>query len=69
MPTATLAKMVRDPRSGQLHLPNETVTILAVIRNLDRTLLMVRWQGGGDCMVFPDDLYKGPASQPLSGLW
>ena len=56
MPTATLAKMVRDPRSGQLHLPNEAVAILAVIRNLDRTLLKVRWQAGGDCMVFLDDL-------------
>ena len=56
MPTATLAKMVRDPRSGQLHLPNEAVAILAVFKNLDRTLLKVRWQAGGDCMVFPDDL-------------
>ena len=69
MPTATLAKMVRDPRSGQLHLPNEPVAILAVIKNLDRTLLKVRWQAGGDCMVFPDDLDEGSASQQFSCLW
>ncbi len=50
MSTATLARMVRDP------LPNETVAVLSVIRNLDRTLLKVRWQAGGDCVVFPDDL-------------
>jgi len=56
MSTATLARMVRDPRSGEIHLPNETVAVLSVIRNLDRTLLRVRWQTGGDCVVFPDDL-------------
>jgi hypothetical protein len=56
MSTATLTKMVRDPRTGQIHLPNETVAILAVMKNLDRTLLKVRWRAGGDCMVFPDDL-------------
>ena len=60
MSTATLTKMVRDPRSGEIHLPNERVAILAVIRNLDRTLLNVRWQAGGDCMVFPDDLDERP---------
>jgi len=56
MSTATLTRMVRDPRSGEIHLPNETVAVLSVIRNLDRTLLKVRWQAGGDCVVFPDDL-------------
>ena len=56
MSTATLARMVRDPRSGEIHLPNETVAVLSVIRNLDRTLLKVRWQAGGDCVVFRDDL-------------
>jgi hypothetical protein len=58
MSTATLSRMVRDPRSGQVHLPNEQVLILAVMRNLDRELLKVRWQAGGDCMVFPDDLIE-----------
>ena len=56
MSTATLARMVRDPRSGEIHLPNETVAVLSVIRNLYRTLLKIRWQAGGDCVVFPDDL-------------
>jgi hypothetical protein len=54
--TATLAKVVRDPRSGEVHLPNEQVAIMSVLHNLDRTLLKVRWQAGGNCMVFPDDL-------------
>jgi hypothetical protein len=49
-------KVVRDPRSGEVHLPNERVAILRVAHNLDRTLLKVRWQSGGDCMVFPDDI-------------
>jgi hypothetical protein len=56
MNTATLAKMVRDPRSGEIHLPSEQVAIMGVMRNLDRTLLKVRWQTGGDCVVFPEDL-------------
>jgi len=56
MSTATLVRTIRDPRSGQVHLPNERVRVLAVMRNLDRTLLKVRWQAGGDCVVFPHDL-------------
>jgi len=49
-------KAVRDPRSGEVHLPNEQVAIMSVLRNLDRTLLKVRWQAGGNCMLFPEDL-------------
>jgi DNA-binding IscR family transcriptional regulator len=56
MNTATLVTSVRDPRSGELHRPSEEVTIMGVIRNLDRTLMKVRWQTGGDCMVFPEEL-------------
>jgi hypothetical protein len=53
---ATLQKLVRDPRSGEVHLPHECVEILRVIRNLDRALLRVKWQKGGDCIVFPNDI-------------
>lgn len=56
MSTATLGRMVRDPRSGQIHLPNERVQIVAVMRNVDRILLKVRWHAGGYCVVFPDEL-------------
>jgi hypothetical protein len=56
MTMATLQKLVRDPRSGEVHLPHECVEILGVIRNLDRTLLRVKWQKGGDCIVFPNDV-------------
>jgi hypothetical protein len=56
MDTATLASWVRDPRSGEVHLPSEKVTIIGVIRNLDRTLMKVRWHAGGDCVVFPEKL-------------
>jgi hypothetical protein len=56
MNTATLLKSVRDPRSGEVHLPREQVTIMSVMRNLDRTLMKVRWQAGGDCVVFPEEL-------------
>jgi hypothetical protein len=56
MNTATLVQCVRDPRSGKVHLPSEEVTVIDVIRNLDRTLMKVRWQAGGDCVVFPEEL-------------
>jgi hypothetical protein len=56
MNTATLVKWVRDPRSGEVHLPSEEVTIMAVIRNIDRTLMKVRWRAGGECVVFPEEL-------------
>jgi hypothetical protein len=56
MQTTTLVRIVRDPRSGEVHVPNERVSILAITQNLDRTLLRVRWEGGGDCVIFPDDV-------------
>jgi hypothetical protein len=58
MNTATLVKWVRDPRSGEVHLPSEEVTIMGVIRNMDRTLMKVRWRAGGECVVFPEELEK-----------
>jgi hypothetical protein len=56
MTTATLTKWVRDPRNGQVHLPREEVTIMGVLHNLDRTLLKVRWQAGGECVLFAEEL-------------
>jgi hypothetical protein len=56
MNTASLVQCVRDPRSGEVHLPSEEVTIIGVMRNLDRTLMKVRWQAGGDCVVFPEEV-------------
>jgi hypothetical protein len=29
---------------------------MSVMRDLDRTLLKVRWQAGSDCVVFLEDL-------------
>ena len=63
MTTATLNRAVRDPRSGEVHLPSERVAILSVIQNLDRTLLKVKWQAGGDCVVFPEELDQSQLSQ------
>jgi hypothetical protein len=56
--TATLVKWVREPCSGEVHLPREEIKVMSVIRylNLDRTLLRVSWQTGGECLVFPEEL-------------
>jgi hypothetical protein len=56
MTTATLQTSVRDPRSGAVHLPSEEVAIIGIIRNIDRTLLKVRWHAGGECLVFPEEV-------------
>ena len=56
MTTATRKRMIRDPRNGGVHLPSERVEIVRVMRNLDRTLVKVTWQAGGDCVLFPEDL-------------
>ncbi len=66
MQTTTLVRIVRDPRTGEAHVPNERVAILAITQNLDRTLLKVRWEAGGDCVVFPDDVDGLP--RPLSRI-
>jgi len=65
MQTTTLVRIVRDPRSGKVHVPNERVAILAITQNLDRTLLRVSWEAGGDCVIFPDDV--DDKFCPLSG--
>jgi len=65
MQTTTLVRIVRDPRSGEVHAPNERVAILAIVQNLNRTLLRVRWEAGGECVIFPDDVEE--QSWPLSG--
>ena len=49
-------EMGADPRSGESHLPGEGVTIISNMRNLDRTIVKVKWQAGGECVVFPEDL-------------
>jgi hypothetical protein len=66
MQTTTLVRIVRDPRSGAVHVPNERVAILAITRNLDRTLLKVRWEAGGDCVIFPDDVDEKTCPLPGS---
>jgi DNA-binding IscR family transcriptional regulator len=63
MNTATLVTSVRDPRSGEVHRPSEEVTIMSVIRNMDRTLMKVRWQTGGDCVLFPEELEEAQSAQ------
>jgi len=65
MTTAILQKWVRDPRSGEVHLPSEEVAIMSVIRNLDRVLFKVRWQAGGECMVFSEELQETRDSEEV----
>ena len=54
--TATLQRMVRDPRTGEVHMPHEPLSIVQTLQNLGRTLVKVRWQAGGESVLLPDDI-------------
>ncbi len=55
--TATLQRMVRDPRTGEVHMPHESLSIIRTMENLGRTLIKIKWQaGGGESVLLPDDL-------------
>ena len=41
MNTATLSRLIRDHRTGQVHLPHEMVMVLGLSENLGRTLIKV----------------------------
>jgi hypothetical protein len=54
--TATLSRMIRDHRTGQVHLPHEVVTVLGMSENLGRTLIKVKWPTGGESLLLDDDI-------------
>jgi hypothetical protein len=54
--TATLQRMVRDPRTGEVHVPHETFSIIGTMENLGRTLIKIKWQAGGESVLLPDDV-------------
>ena len=56
--TATLQRMVRDPRTGKVHMPREPLSIVRTMENLGRTLIKIRWQAGGESVLLPDDIYS-----------
>ena len=54
--TATLVRIVRDPRTGEVHLPHEPLSIIRTMENLGRTLIKIKWQAGGESVLLPDDI-------------
>ncbi len=48
--------MIRDPRTGEVHLPHEPLLIVRTMENLGRTLIKIRWQAGGESVLLPDDI-------------
>ncbi|HTT75000.1 MAG TPA: hypothetical protein VMF50_03380 [Candidatus Binataceae bacterium] len=54
--TATLQRMVRDPRIGEVHMPHEPLSIIRIMENLGRTLIKIKWQTGDESVVLPDDI-------------
>jgi hypothetical protein len=63
--TASLGRMVRDHRTGEVHLPHEPVAILGITKNLGRTLFKVKWQAGGESILLIDDLAGSPPTEPV----
>jgi hypothetical protein len=54
--TATLLRIVRDPRTGEVHVPHEPLSIIRTMENLGRTLIKIKWQAGGESVLLPDDI-------------
>ena len=54
--TATLLRIVRDPRTGEVHLPHEPLSIIRTMENLGRTLIKIKWQAGGESVLLPDGI-------------
>jgi hypothetical protein len=61
MVTATLQRMVRDPRTGEVHMPHEPLSIIWTVENLGRTLIKIRWQAGGESVLLSDDIDASPS--------
>ena len=57
---ATLSRMVRDHRTGQVHMPHEQVAVLGVMQNLGRTLIKIKWPAGGESVLLADDIEAFP---------
>jgi len=57
--TATLQRMVRDPRTGEVHVPHEPLSIIQTMENLGRTLIKIKWQTGDESVLLPDDIDSG----------
>ncbi len=64
MTQATLSRMVRDHRTGQVHLPHEPVAILGVRQNLGRTLIKIKWPAGGRLWRSPRGVSWTPDAGP-----
>jgi len=62
MTTASLARIVRDHRTGEVHLPHEPVAVLGITENLGRTLIKIKWQAGGESILLADDIESIPAT-------
>jgi len=58
--TASLSRMVRDQRTGEVHLPHEPVAVVGIMENLGRTLIKVKWQTGGESVLLRDDIESAP---------
>ena len=48
--------MVRDPQTGEVHMPYEPLSIIRTMENLGRTLIDIKWQAGGESVLLPDNV-------------
>jgi hypothetical protein len=61
--TASLGRLLRDHRTGEVHIPHEPVAILGVKENLGRTLFGVKRQAGGESVLLADNLAGLPRAE------
>jgi hypothetical protein len=63
--TATLQRIVRDPRTGEVHLPHEPLSIVRSMENLGRTLIKIKWQAGGELVLLMTSILMIVVNQNL----
>lgn len=70
MNMATLSRIVRDHRTGVVHLPHEQFMVLDTRENLGRTLIRIKWQAGGESMLLAEDIEQATAevAESFAGL-
>jgi hypothetical protein len=65
--SANLSRMVRDHRTGQVHLPHEPIAILGITQNLGRTLIRIKWPTGEESMLLTDDIDRASVMAGAGG--
>jgi hypothetical protein len=64
--TATLQRMVCDPRTGEVHMPHEPLSIIRAMENLGRTLIKPNGRRTANQFSFPMTSIRMTMGEPMA---